>query len=709
MKRFFTLLTITLLWAVTAEAALDPIRISIATGVDLSGKPLTISILQPTGADFPTAKNISFNSGGNVPTDKNGVVSFVLNATTAPIWTNCDYDANNLVRVTYGTTVILIERMEVIIAKQGLFGAMVDPVEIAGGSDGYVLTTSGTTSAWALEKDPVVKGINGIVKSDGSNISPAVAGTDYIAPYGTQAKNIVFAGPASGSDAAPGFRGLVDDDIPAILTLSGSTIENSIIGASTPAAGTFTTAAVKTGSYKTSFTAGTQTADVAYVLPTADGTNGQVLKTAGDGTLSWTNLTSGGTVSSVSVATAAGVSGSVSNASTTPEITITLGDITPTKVNGYTLPAAPGTNGYVLTTNGDGTTNWTSFSGTGTVTNVSVTSNNGITSSVANPTGAAALTLGLGDITPTKVNGYTLPAVIAGNAGKVLTTDATGITSWISAGTGTVTSVGLTMPSIFAVTSSPITTLGTIDAALNTQVMNRVFAGPTSGSDAVPTFRALTDADIPDALTLSGLTIPAGGLVLGDGTNNTTIETDGTISHNGTATVWDDLRIQILTRTAGTTPTFDGGFGGNANIFTYNFSDAATKSVYFEVQMPHSWKQGTTIYPHVHWAPEEDNASGNVCKWQLEYTWVNYQGTFGASSTYTMNGATDVANVKWKHYIASGAGISGTGKNISSMLICRLSRIGGDAADNLSGDACLIAFDIHFEKDTEGSRTEYTK
>jgi hypothetical protein len=50
-----------------------------------------------------------------------------------------------------------------------------------------------------------------------------------------------------------------------------------------------------------------------------------------------------GTVTSVSVATANGVSGSVANPTTTPAITLTLGAITPTSVNGNTLTTGTGT------------------------------------------------------------------------------------------------------------------------------------------------------------------------------------------------------------------------------------------------------------------------------------------------------------------------------------------------------------------------------
>lgn len=65
-------------------------------------------------------------------------------------------------------------------------------------------------------------------------------------------------------------------------------------------------------------------------------------------------------------------------------------------------------------------------------------------------------------------------------------------------GSGTVTSVGLAAPNIFTVSGSPITTTGTITLGLATEVANTVFAGPATGADAAPTFRALVAADIPN-------------------------------------------------------------------------------------------------------------------------------------------------------------------------------------------------------------------
>lgn len=66
-------------------------------------------------------------------------------------------------------------------------------------------------------------------------------------------------------------------------------------------------------------------------------------------------------------------------------------------------------------------------------------------------------------------------------------------------GGGTVTSVGISVPSdLFSISGSPVTTSGMIAIDLQNQTANKVFAGPTSGADAAPTFRTLVAADLPD-------------------------------------------------------------------------------------------------------------------------------------------------------------------------------------------------------------------
>lgn len=69
---------------------------------------------------------------------------------------------------------------------------------------------------------------------------------------------------------------------------------------------------------------------------------------------------------------------------------------------------------------------------------------------------------------------------------------------------GTVTSVAQTVPAEFSVAGSPITSSGTLAISKLTQSANRVWAGPTTGSAAQPTFRALVAADIPNTAVTPG-------------------------------------------------------------------------------------------------------------------------------------------------------------------------------------------------------------
>jgi hypothetical protein len=67
---------------------------------------------------------------------------------------------------------------------------------------------------------------------------------------------------------------------------------------------------------------------------------------------------------------------------------------------------------------------------------------------------------------------------------------------------------------------------------LDTQVANSVFAGPTTGADATPTFRSLVPADLPDATaSTKGAVIPGTGLSVTTGTlNHTNNVTGATVS-----------------------------------------------------------------------------------------------------------------------------------------------------------------------------------
>jgi hypothetical protein len=70
------------------------------------------------------------------------------------------------------------------------------------------------------------------------------------------------------------------------------------------------------------------------------------------------------------------------------------------------------------------------------------------------------------------------------------------VTADLPAGTGTATSVGLTVPAELAVSGSPVTAAGTLAVTWATEAANKVFAGPVSGGVVAPAFRSLVAGDI---------------------------------------------------------------------------------------------------------------------------------------------------------------------------------------------------------------------
>lgn len=128
-------------------------------------------------------------------------------------------------------------------------------------------------------------------------------------------------------------------------------------------------------------------------------------------------------------------------------------------------------------------------------------------SSVAGRTGAVVLTVAdVSGAAPLAAPAFTGSASFAGavtvQAPTVDTNPATKLyvdTAIAAApGSGTVTSVNVTSgTTVITATGGPVTESGAIALDLATQALGLVLAGPVSGADAKPTFRALVPTDIP--------------------------------------------------------------------------------------------------------------------------------------------------------------------------------------------------------------------
>ena len=171
---------------------------------------------------------------------------------------------------------------------------------------------------------------------------------------------------------------------------------------------------------------------------------------------------------------------------------------------------------------------------------------------------------------------------------------------------------------------------------------------------------------------------------------------------------WDDLRFPA---TAINPPGQASDPDVEATTGLLLFAAAGTETIFALVQMPHSWKEGSVVKPHVHWQ-KTTSADGDVY-WQLDYKKIPIGDVMDAefttlSATTPVSGTpdNDTAN---EHLLTSFADIDMTGLTLSDCLLCKLSRIGGNAADTYGADARLLEFDVHFQINTLGSEQLYTK
>ena len=209
--------------------------------------------------------------------------------------------------------------------------------------------------------------------------------------------------------------------------------------------------------------------------------------------------------------------------------------------------------------------------------------------------------LGTNAVTTGKINAAAVTAAkLADNSGVVVAANVPSGNGafigqqWINSNTGfeyTWTgSSWLRLHGIAALTFTEATPLGfsvtypdnfsaAIEVNLDTQAANAVWAGPASGDDAAPSFRALIPDDLPDAtISTKGIIQPGAGLVVADGVldhsnsitgatvSGITFDNEGHISAAVALAATDIPALdagKITTGTFGTAFIADGAIDGN--------------------------------------------------------------------------------------------------------------------------------------------------
>lgn len=179
---------------------------------------------------------------------------------------------------------------------------------------------------------------------------------------------------------------------------------------------------------------------------------------------------------------------------------------------------------------------------------------------------------------------------------------------------------------------------------------------------------------------------------------------------SGTATVWDDKEMPMTGQRISAPGSKVVESTNNLVAFTTNCP--LTDYVGMNIQMSHSKKLDSIIYPHLHWNQD----STKLPNWIVEYRWVH--GGLAIPTTWSYS-------TRRQQVYPLTAGISQitdfvalnptTNEGLSSILQVKLKRDSANASakfastDPYGASAFAMSFDIHYERDSMGSDDEYVK
>lgn len=180
---------------------------------------------------------------------------------------------------------------------------------------------------------------------------------------------------------------------------------------------------------------------------------------------------------------------------------------------------------------------------------------------------------------------------------------------------------------------------------------------------------------------------------------------------------WDDLQGTI--REGDATALLTWQAFRDSPVTLGHFRRDQTDSLGYVWQLPHKWKIGTSVVPHIHCVPMGDPTVTEYAYFTMSYYWAVTGGAIPAVSGWAT--MTPIAFPIYpgdanKLKICSFGSVSpNTGALGSSCLLFHVSRVGGNVLDTYntsnpygaaSANLALISSDLHYKAGTFGTESE---
>lgn len=189
-----------------------------------------------------------------------------------------------------------------------------------------------------------------------------------------------------------------------------------------------------------------------------------------------------------------------------------------------------------------------------------------------------------------------------------------------------------------------------------------------------------------------------------DGTDQFEINSDGEVSIKGDgtlvlendATVWEDANVDLSPlQSGGTKPGFATPGTSGVRLLSY----AVGEDVDGTIEIPHSYKLGSDITPHIHFVTIGAPSGTDNVKFEVDY-WI-----VDAGGTVTTDSSIDTGDIAVTADDTRYDGNFGTISNaaLGGQIGFKVKRIAA-AGDAYAGECGILTFGFHYEIDTIGSR-----
>lgn len=163
---------------------------------------------------------------------------------------------------------------------------------------------------------------------------------------------------------------------------------------------------------------------------------------------------------------------------------------------------------------------------------------------------------------------------------------------------------------------------------------------------------------------------------------------------------WEDLTADLsagkaVGANAPTWATFRSG------ISAYSFHQNTMNEMWITFHVKHDYKVGSNGYLHIHWAP--NTTSTGTVRWGFEYSVArgHDQEAFPAPTTVYVN-HTIATNKQYQHIITEISDVQAFDLlETDSLVLCRIFRDAGNAADTFPDPVFGLTADIHYQADKQ--------